>query len=148
MFIMFREATAIVVSVGFLAFFFSPANEEEKPVPVKVEKVKAPKANVSADDQCEVDDADETEEEFVFGEPMTSTDSYYSEDADDSDDEDGDDGRNSNLGDSSAVKSAATKSSDSSVEVVNGPQRNGPSHPDSPKAGERGSAENPVRLDQ
>ncbi|QJB68586.1 hypothetical protein [Parasphingorhabdus halotolerans] len=136
---MFKEAAALVVSVGLLTYLFTPVEKEDDPAPVEVESIKTPKAKASKNYQWEVDDGDDAEEEFVFGEPMVSTDINYEENSDE--DNDNDDSKSEDV-------ASASRSNDTVRQVERAPEYRGPVHPDSPKPGQRGSAENPIALDQ
>lgn len=135
---MIKKAGIFVVSAGFLVYFISPAEEEQKPPPAKIEAPQ--KAVSSTDEEADYWGGEEygegdNEQEFVTGEPMVSTEpvsatGYTS---------DGEDGAGDDRED-------AAKSVPASEPPSPRATKNRRIHSSSPKPGELGSAENPIPL--
>lgn len=135
---MIKEAGLFIISAGFLVYFVSPRDEQPKPQPPKVEAIQE---TVSSDQEDadywggEEDDED-GEQEFVFGEPMTSTNPASEDDDSDSDDED----------EVSREREVASKSAESSDNELSRVATNSRVNANSPRPGELGSSVNPIPL--
>ena len=134
---MIKKAGLFVISAAFLAYFISPVEEEPKPLPEETKIEQKTKSTPSDDTDYWGSDESEEEQEFVFGEPMVSTDPII--DTDESSDSNGED----EAGDASE---SAPRSSVSAQESFSRTVKSRPIHSSSPKPGELGSAENPIRL--
>jgi hypothetical protein len=131
---MIKESILFVASTGLLIYFISPSDEPAEPEPVEeqVQETVAPAAQ-SPDNAWDYDDeeADEGEDMFVFGEPMTDPH------AEDYEDEPVDEEAISNRQEQSASRQVnpAPAVSDRQAASEN-----------SPRSGEKGSADNPIIL--
>lgn len=136
---MIKEAGLFIISAGFLVYFISPRDEQPKPQTPKIEAPQKTASSYDADADYwgdEADDDEGVEQEFVFGEPMTSTDPVSENDDSDAYDEDDD---------SSERKVASNSTAASDYEAPRA-ARTSPVNSNSPKPGELGSAENPIPL--
>ncbi|MEW4467246.1 hypothetical protein AB1K62_05370 [Parasphingorhabdus sp. JC815] len=129
---MIKEAGIFIISAGFLIYFISPVQEEQKPPPVKIEtKQKTVSATSNEDDYWGGEEyGEEEDQEFVFGEPMMSTEPFSQTDT-----------RNLDEDYASTDEHVSTSPSPASRAV-----KNRPVHRSSPKSGELGSATNPIPL--
>ena len=133
---MIKEAGIFVISAAFLVYFIAPVEKEQTPSPVKIEtKQKAvSSANANADywggDEYGEND---NEQEFVFGEPMISTEPISETDHS----SDGEQGNGSGEGREVRPSPASASSGTANSQRV---------HSSSPKSGEPGSAQNPIVL--
>jgi hypothetical protein len=131
---MMKAALLFVASTGVLIYFIAPVSEE-KAAPVAEEAVQKPqpvRQETDEDDEWGDDDYDDDgEEEFVFGEPMT-TDDDYEEDEDEI-----------NMG--GEVSDAEQAVAEGPIEYAKQPAQQRVD-PRSPKPGKLGSASNPIVL--
>ena len=129
---MLKESVLFVGATGLLIFFMTPTDKsaEVKPVDEQVQKTAAP-PTPSPDDAWSYDDeGEEDDTDFVFGEPMTGSDSEPSEPAQDEE-----------KPSAREEQSASNKSSDAGyASTRNPPAQNGPS------SGSLGSVDNPITL--
>lgn len=133
---MIKEAGIFIVSAAFLVYFISPVEEEKKTLPAQVEtEQKAASAPAKNTDYWGDDEygAGDDRQEFVFGEPMVSTDPV-------TDIDESSDGRNEDERETASSSTAPSK--DPPARIAN----SRPIHSSSPKPGELGSAENPIPL--
>lgn len=138
---MIKEAGLFVISAAFLVYFISPVKEEPSPPPPKIETKTKAVSSISADAAYWGDDEygnDDSEQEFVFGEPMVSTEPYSQSDSS----SDSDKAKEAETNRETASRSVSPPDSHSSRTV-----KRQPIHSSSPKPGELGSAENPIPLD-
>ncbi|HEY9091667.1 hypothetical protein [Parasphingorhabdus sp.] len=137
---MIKKAALFVISAAFLVYFIAPVEEEQKPQPTEIKAEQKPVSAPSKDADYWGDDAygeDSDEQEFVFGEPMMSTDPII--DTDEFTDNRSEDG-------SGDERETASSSTNSSQNRPSAPAKSRPIHSSSPKPGELGSAENPILL--
>ena len=129
---MLKESVLFVGATGLLIFFMTPTDksDEAKPVDEQTQETPAP-SSPSPDDAWGYDDeVEENGEGFVFGEPMTGSDSEPSEPAQDEE-----------KPSAREEQSASNKSSDADYAATrNPPAQNGPS------SGSLGSVDNPITL--
>lgn len=138
---MIKEAGLFLISAAFLVYFISPVKEEPSPPPVKIETNQKAVSSTSNDADYWGGDEygeDDNEQEFVFGEPMVSTEPITQSDY--SSGSDGADEADKTRETASSTVSPPDNTSSRSV-------KNRPIHSSSPKPGELGSAENPIPLD-
>lgn len=132
---MIKAALLFVASAGVLVYFVAPVGEDEA-APVAQEEVQKPQPVREAIDEDDEwghdDDEGDGEEEFVFGEPMTSDDDDYEEDENEI-----------NMG--SEVTSTDRAIAERPTEYAE-PKSKQSVDPSSPKPGKLGSASNPIVL--
>jgi len=134
---MIKEAGLFIISTGFLIYFISPVQKEQEPPPAKIEaKQKAVSATNDDSDYWGEEEHDEEADgqEFVFGEPMMSTEPFGEIDYSDSYDEE-------SQSDDRKLESEPTPSPNVTTSRTAKSRR---IHSSSPKPGELGSAENPI----
>lgn len=130
---MMKEVALFTVSSSVLFYFLTPVSEDPEAIPEEIveREAQSPAPQQTVDDSWDYEDEEDTEEEFVFGEPLVGdNDEDYAEEGDQRAED--------------IVEIAQTSNNESNLSKAAQTAKSENAHPDSPQGSERGSRENPI----